>query len=206
MDIQKQANFGQQIQTLAKADSKTEPFGKTVSDMAHSKNSGKPTESAAVTAKKQLNAAILQSAVNVSAADSPQALVLKTALEGINDALRESMGDNAIQNSYDAGLDVSPDATAERIVSLSTAFFESYQQQHPELETDEALSSFMEIIGGGIEQGFDEAKDILSGLSVLEGDIAANIDSTYDLVQTKLQAFIDGFSADDESKSDIVSA
>ncbi len=202
MDIQKSSNFGQKIQTLAKSDAnKNEPFGKTVSEMAHTKHAEIPTESSAETSKKQLNAAILQSAVQLSAADSPQALVLKTALDGINDALKETLGDSAIQNAYDSGLDVSPEATADRIVSLSTAFFSAYQDNHPELETDAALSAFVDVISGGIDQGFAEARDILSGLSVLEGDIASNIDTTYDLVESKLQAFIDSFSlADTESK------
>jgi hypothetical protein len=195
MDIQKPANFGQQIQTLAKSDNnKTEPFGQTVSDMAHAKNTEKATESVAAIAKKQFNAAIMQSAVNLSASDSPQALVLKTALEGINEALKETLGDNAIQNAYDSGLDVSPEATAERIVSLSTGFFSAYQQQHPELDADTALNSFIDVISGGIDQGFSEARDILGGLKVLEGDIATNIDTTYNLVQTKLQSFIDSSS------------
>ena len=196
MDIQ----FSQNVKALAKSDNnlaKTEGekdnghigIGVEVSELAHAKN----------LAKKELNAAILESAINVSAASgSPQALVLKAALEGINDALRASMGDNAIQNAYDSGLDISPDATADRIVSLSTAFFGSYQKQHPELSQQEALIKFTDLISGGIDTGFSEARDILSGLSVLEGDIASNIDSTYDLVQEKLTAFIDSFSQDEQ--------
>ncbi|MFT6625030.1 MAG: hypothetical protein ACJAZI_001113 [Cycloclasticus sp.] len=183
MPVQSSTTFSQQVQTLAKADDKKAngPMGLAVSELAHTKN----------TAKKELNAAILESTINISAADSPQALVLKTALEGINEALSATHGDNAIQNAYDSGLDVSPDATAERIVSLSTAFFSSYQDQHPELEPEAALISFTNLIKGGIDTGFTEARDILSGLSALEGDIASNIDKTYELVQEKLAAFIE---------------
>jgi len=174
--------FGQQVQELAKSDDKksTAPFGQTISELAHG--------------KKELNAAILESAINVSAASSsPQALVLKAALEGINDALQATMGENAIQNSYDSGLDVSPEATAERIVSLSTAFFSSYQEQHHELSQEEAVTNFTALISGGIDTGFSEAREILSGLNVLEGEIATNIDLTYDLVQEKLNAFLESF-------------
>jgi len=187
MEIQ----FSQSVKELAKADNKKEngPIGPEVSDLAQIKNS----------AKKELNAAILESAINVNAASgSPQALVLKAALEGINDALQATMGDNAIQNTYDSGLDVSPEATAGRIVSLSTAFFSSYQEQHPELSEQEALIKFTDLISGGIDTGFSEARDILTGLNVLEGDIASNIDSTYDLVQEKLTAFIESFNQDQQ--------
>ena len=53
-------------------------------------------------------------------------------------------------------------------------------------------------IGGGIDQGFAEARGILDGLGVLEGELKDNIDLTYDLVQQGLQAFREGFSSADE--------
>ena len=188
--------FSQAVKTLAKSETKqanTYPMGQQVSELAHTKNADKAQESSSVTAKKQFNAAILQSAVDVSASSKFLSLTFKTAIEGINDALKETLGDNAIQNAYDSGLDISPEATAERIVSLSTAFFGSYQKQHPELSQDDALTKFTDIISGGINTGFGEARDILSGLQVLEGDIASNIDLTYELVQNKLTSFIQNF-------------
>jgi len=183
--VETSTTFNQQVQTLAKSDAKKEtgPMGHEVSDLAHAKN----------LAKKELNSAIIESTVSLSSIDSPQGLVLKAALEGINEALQESLGDNAIQNAYDAGLDVnvSPEATADRIVSLSTAFLPQYQQQHPKLSDDEARMAFTEVISGGILTGFSEAREILSGLAVLNGEIASNIDKTYDLVQEKLAAFVE---------------
>jgi len=186
MEIQTK-QFSQQVNDLTKSvDKKANgPAGQTVSDLTQLRNN----------AKKQLNAAILESTINVSASNSPQSLVLKTALAGINDALKGTLGDNAIQTAVDAGLNVSPDATAERIVSLSTAFFSGYQQQHPELSEQDALTKFTTLIGGGIDHGFSEARDILSGLSVLNGDVASNIDSTYALVQEKLSAFVENFNS-----------
>jgi hypothetical protein len=188
--------FSQAVKTLAKSDTKqanSSPMGQQVTELAHTKNADKAQESSAVTAKKQLNAAILQSAVDVSAGSKYLSLTFKTAIEGINDALKETLGDNAIQNAYDSGLDVSPEATAERIVSLSTAFFGSYQKQHPELSQEDALTKFTDLISGGINTGFGEARDILTALQVLEGDIASNIDLTYDLAQEKLSSFIENF-------------
>ena len=185
MEIQ----FNQNVKELAQADNKkgNVPIGPEVSDLVHASN----------TAKKELNAAIIESTINVNVVSgSPQALVLKAALEGINDALQATMGNKAIQTTYDSGLDISPEATAERIVSLSTAFFSSYHEQHPELSEQEAVIKFSELISGGIDTGFREAREILTGLNVLEGDIASNIDSTYDLVQEKLNAFRKSFNPD----------
>lgn len=62
----------------------------------------------------------------------------------------------------------------------------------------------MDTIKGGIEKGFKEARDILKGLKVLGGDIASNIDKTYELVQKGLDAFASNqrqASSTDESQS-----
>lgn len=189
MEIQSSNTFSQDVRALAKADDKKEngPIGPQVAELALAKNAAK--------AELRLNAKLLESAleVTVNAGNNPQALVLKTAIEGINEALQETLGDNAIQNTYDSGLDVSPEATADRIVSLSTAFFGAYQEANPDLDQEQALTAFIDVIRGGIEQGFSEARDVLDSLSVLEGDIATNIDSTYDLVLEGLSAFVANF-------------
>ncbi len=143
----------------------------------------------------ELNLSILNASFNLSEGngDTAMALLFKTALQGINDVLAPEMGSNAIQKAYEQGLDVSPEATAERIVQMSTAFFDAYYRTRQHLPLEEALESFVKVIGSGIDQGFKEARDILSGLQVLEGDIASNIDKTYDLVQQGLQAFLQNY-------------
>jgi len=183
-------NFGTKVHVLQKDHGKQQ-LGAHVSAAAHEKNAARKAEEPQPSAKQQLNQAILQANVDVSisAGNQPMALLFKSAIEGINDVL----GENTIQNAYDSGLDVSPEATAGRIVSLSTAFYPSYKEQHPELSEEEAATKFTDLISGGIEQGFAEAREILSSLNVLEGDIASNIDKTYDLVQEGLQAFLDTY-------------
>ena len=41
----------------------------------------------------------------------------------------------------------------------------------------------MNTVQKGVEQGFKEARGILEGFKVLNGDLSANIDKTYDLIQ-----------------------
>lgn len=154
------------------------------------------SETSSASVKAQFNQRILETSmeVNLSAGNEPMALLFKTALEGINQALEGEFGPNAIQKAYDGGIDVSPEATADRIVKMSTAFFDKYQANHPELSQQDALNSFVQVIGGGIDKGFNEARDILSGLKVLDvGNIAENIDATYDLVQKGLKAFVENY-------------
>lgn len=152
-------------------------------------------ETAQQTSKQLMNQAILsaQEDVSLKSGDQSMTLLYRAAIEAINKELAPSMGENAIQTAYDNGVDTSPEATAERIVSFATQFFSVHQQQNSNMSLDEQLDSFMNIIGGAIDNGFKEARDILSGLKVLQGDIADGVDKTYGLVQEGLQAFRDSF-------------
>lgn len=145
--------------------------------------------------QKQQNSAIMQSqmSVSVQSGNEPLALLYKTAIEAINEELAPELGENAAQQAFDSGLDVSPEATAERIVQGATGFFGAYQGNHPELNGEAAMTEFMSLIKGGIDKGFEEAKDILESLRVLEGDIEINIGLTYEHVQTGLQSFVDNY-------------
>lgn len=139
-------------------------------------------------AKAQLNASIVEASLTVSlnSSNNPMSVVFKTALTGINEALEADFGKDAIQNA--SSQDNSPEATASRIVSLSTAFYDAYKQQHPGEDDETTLNNFMSTIQKGVEQGFKEARGILEGFKVLNGNVATNIDKTYDLIQ---QGFAD---------------
>jgi len=156
-----------------------------------------------IESKQTLNAAILQANhdVSISSKNAPLTLIYKTAIDAINKELETDYGENSIQQGYENGLDVSPEATAGRILSFSTGLFSLYQDQHPEMGEQEQVESFVDIIGGGIETGFSEAKEILEGLGVMEGKIADDISTTYDLVLQGLEAFKAQFDAAPPSES-----
>lgn len=196
------ATFNPDVRTLAKTQDKKEsaPMEQVVTESAKDKKVAEAPESIAVSNKKQLNAAIIETSLKFSQSigDKPLSLLLKTALQGINEALSAGGVDSKVEDAYESGIDFSPEATAERIVSFSTQFFSAYQEQHPEMDEESALTAFVDIIKGGIEQGFGEAKDILGGLKVLEGEITSTIDKTYALVQEGLQTFVDSFAKAEE--------
>lgn len=195
--MQVNENFGSQIQQLQSSfDKKSGPMGQEVSNMAHEKNIESktvPTPSATEAMNQQIIASTLD--VSFATVDDSSKLLLKTAIEEINNVLKQELG-ISLEEAAESGIDVSPEATAERIVSLSTSFFSAYHEQHPEMDLETAVAEFTNLIGGGIDQGFSEARGVLEGLSVLEGDIASNIDKTYDLVQGKMQEFIDNMLGD----------
>lgn len=153
-------------------------------------NKQQPQLTPAQKQKAALNVSLVESTqVSIAAKDQSLALLLKTAIDKINESLAPDLGEDAIQKALDSGLDVSPEATAERIVSLSTAFYSAFKEQNPGKEESASLKSFLDTIGGGIDKGFEQSRNILEGLKVLEGDVAGNIDETYRLVQDKLSAF-----------------
>ena len=132
--------------------------------------------------RKDLNVGILQAsmAVSIRAGDESQALLFRSAIEGINEALAPTLGPDAIQNAM--GQDNSAEATAGRIVSMSTAFFDAYAARRPEDDPETVLRDFMDVIRGGFEKGFGEARDILSGLGVFNGAVEADVTKTRELV------------------------
>ncbi|MBP0600758.1 DUF5610 domain-containing protein [Herbaspirillum sp. LeCh32-8] len=140
--------------------------------------------------KAQLNVSILQASLEVSinSQNDPLALVYKSAIENINDVLRPELGDNAIQNAMSQ--DNSPEGTAGRIVSFVTNLFELYKQGNVDKDDATNADEYMAKIMKGVDQGFKEARGILDSLNVLNGDIASNIDKTYDLVQKGLADFL----------------
>ena len=146
--------------------------------------------------KLELNAAIVQSTqASLSVTDQPLSLLFSTAITKLNEFLAPTLGENAIQNAAASGNDFSPEATAQRIVSLSTGFYSAFKAQHANESDAAAQEKFMATISQGIDRGFSEARSILAGLKVLEGNIAGNIDQTYALVQDGLNAFKAQFSS-----------
>jgi hypothetical protein len=153
-----------------------------------------PTTAAGISdaVRKSVSAQILQASAEVSikAGEQSLALVYRSAIDRINEALLPELGPNAIQNAVSSGMDTSPEATANRILSGSTAFFEAYAAQNPGKDREQLATDFVALIRGGFEKGFNEAKDILKGLNVLQGGVADGIQRTYDLVQKGYDDFL----------------
>jgi uncharacterized phage infection (PIP) family protein YhgE len=149
--------------------------------------------SAVAKSRANLNSAIVQTTMNVSlnAGNAPLALLLKSAINGINEELQPTLGKDAIQNAA-ASQDNSPEATAERILSLSTGFYDAYREQHKLEDNAASREQFIGVIRGGFEKGFKEAQQVLEGLKVLGGEVSKGIDKTFALVMKGYDDFIAG--------------
>lgn len=144
--------------------------------------------------RSQQNAQILQASMDVSiqSGNSSLTLLYRTAIERINEFLAPEFGPNAIGTAE--APDNSPEATAGRILSLSTAFYDAFaaQAKNKDKAPDALAREFVDLIRGGFERGFGEAKDILSGLNVLGADspIEQGINKTYELVMKGYDDFL----------------
>lgn len=167
----------------------------SVSDQVQDNNEMNRSDTSVEMSKKQFNQSILEAnlTVSLSVGNESMSLLFKAAIEEINTVLKSELGENSIQETYDLGVDITPEATADRIVSMSTAFFSQYKDQNPEISEAKAANNFFELISRGIETGFSQAREILDGLRVLDGDIADDIDTTYELVQQGLKVFVESY-------------
>lgn len=175
--------------TSAASDRITQPQTRQSQNVTSAKAERQDTN---VSIKQQLNIQILQMSftTSIQAGNESQSLLFKAAIDKINEALAPELGADAIQSK--ASEDSSPEATAGRILSLSTGFFDAYAAQHPNDPPEKVAQDFVDLIRGGFEQGFKEAADILGGLNVFDGEIKDGIMKTYDLVNKGFDDFLTG--------------
>ena len=116
--------------------------------------------------------------------------ILKDRLaETINDAFKKAGVNVDIREVQKQNLDTSPEATAKRIVDFATGFIGAYAKNHANQDDKGRLEGFMSLIGGAIDKGFSDARDILKGIADISGPVSDNIDKTYDLTQKGLDDF-----------------
>lgn len=131
------------------------------------------------------NSQILQASLQISiqAGNDSLALLYRTAVDEINNVLAPELGPDAIHNAMSQ--DNSAQATAGRIVGLSTAMFNAYAARYPDKDMEVVAKDFVNVVRGGFEQGYKEAEDILNSLGVLSAGspVAEGISQTFALVQ-----------------------
>ncbi len=90
---------------------------------------------------------------------------------------------------YEASTDVTPEATADRIVGFALGLKGIYSRQNSDLSEEELMASFESEIRRGISDGFGDARGILGDLDLRSDQVQENVDATWDLVQQKLEEF-----------------
>jgi len=85
--------------------------------------------------------------------------------------------------------DLSPQATAERILGGVTGYiYGAFRLQHPRM-THEDFDRFESEVRRGFERGLAEARELLEAIQALDGALAGEIDQTERIVREGLERF-----------------
>lgn len=119
-------------------------------------------------------------------------LTFQATIEQLNEALAPDLGEKAISQEKlkEQGIEYwNVENTADRIFSGAKSFMPAFEKAHPDLEGEALMDKYMEVVGGGLQKGFDEAKGILGELKVFEGNIADTFQETMDRVFQSMENF-----------------
>ena len=111
----------------------------------------------------------------------------KEIVDKINEQLKISLPEGVQSLKPE---DVTPERTADRIVSGVTAFFDIYAKQKSNLSGDELVDSFISEVQKGVGEGYSDAFRFLEGIGAFKVEgVQAGIEKTRSLIDEKLLAF-----------------
>lgn len=95
----------------------------------------------------------------------------------------------ALDAVLSGAIDVSPQATAGRILDFATSFFGGFQANHAGQEGGAQIDGFSQLIKDAVDEGFQQSRDLLEGIGKISGKVAEDIDETYSLVMSGIDDF-----------------
>lgn len=105
--------------------------------------------------------------------------------KSVEDALKV----HGLSLSDAVGVDVSAEATSDRIVTGTTAMLGIFARQNPNLSKAELIDKFEQTIRGGIDRGYQEALSILEAVESFDEGIRGLGQRTIELVHEKLDGY-----------------
>lgn len=108
--------------------------------------------------------------------------------EHILGKLKEQLAAAGVDFDAAAGLDWSPDATAQRIFGFATGLMGIFRDQNPELSESEVIDKFESTVRGAVDEGYSQAIGILQGLNVGD-EVLDTAQTTIDKVHTLFDDF-----------------
>ena len=114
--------------------------------------------------------------------------VLENSLQDRLDAAFEREGiDLSTEGLLQGGIDLSPEATAGRIVEFATGFFGLTGSEGQEDELA-GLDNFTSLIRSAVQEGFGQARDFLAAFQPSD-EVTGAIDRTFELVMEGIASF-----------------
>ena len=117
--------------------------------------------------------------------------VLQTELgESLANALSAAgIEGQALEDVLSGAIDLSPQATAGRIVDFATSFYGSFQSNHADEDGNAQIDGYSQLIKDAVEEGFTQSRDLLEGIGKISGQVSDDINRTYELVMQGLDDF-----------------
>lgn len=88
--------------------------------------------------------------------------------------------------SFQSGADLTPQATADRIVSFALGFKNHFLRQNSQLSEEQLMAKFEIEVREGISAGFSDARNVLGSLQLMDEETSENVGTTWDLIQSQL--------------------
>lgn len=107
----------------------------------------------------------------------------------VGKAVQDTLAAHGMDINAAVGVDVSPEATSDRIVAGTTSLLGVFARQNPKLSKAELIDKFEATIRPAIKKGYREALDILSGFEEFDSGMRAMTDKTQALVDQKLDSY-----------------
>lgn len=83
--------------------------------------------------------------------------------------------------------EVTPEATADRIMKGISGLFSVYADQNPDMEDEELVSSFIDQVKKGVNSGYDDAFSTLEGLGAFDVEaVQSGVEKTRSLLDNKV--------------------
>ena len=106
-------------------------------------------------------------------------------------ALRDAGLDLDVETLLSSGLDMPPEATAQRMVDFAVSFFDAFKANHLEDQPESQIDGFSALIKGAVEEGFAVARSILEGIGPIRHSVGADIDETFELTMRGIDEFVE---------------
>jgi hypothetical protein len=157
----------------------------TTSYVMEQQNAGQGT-------RTSMNAMIIEASlkISISSGDNAQGLLYRTTLESIYEAINTKF-ESKITPEYQMPETIdSPETASNTILTFSLGLYASYSSRYSSQDESTTATNFIDLVRGGFEKGFNEAVDILKGLDVFKGNVADEINKTWELVQKGFDDFL----------------
>jgi hypothetical protein len=121
--------------------------------------------------------------------EAANGIMFDSVTKQIDKALQDLGVNLKVEDGQTGKIDTSAEGTARRIVDFATGFMDAYRQNHVDEEDEVQIRGFISLTSNAIQEGFQQARDYLEGITKLSETIEQNISQTFELTHQYLDEF-----------------